>query len=285
MENDTKRTIKVRQGTGEDALEMTVQVTQEEFDKMEQIRRFSPESWEGKDLELIQEARKVIKEKEDETIKLEQEVDETQKSGQEVDETPIKTKEEQSKNNAGLWWTLGVLGVLLVAYLIFNSILQNRVKEAREVILNYALNNKNVNYQGVSFEYPANWNFNNSNSANNMYQISGVDDMGDEYVVILAKNIPNIEREFIDEIIVEYMNTEGTEDMEYSAIYETTFHGIKSAATDFSYKLEGVQAVARVLGFTLNNSTFVIIKSAKTKAELDGDNFKTMESTFKYVNQ
>lgn len=285
MENDTKRTIKVRQGTGKDALEMTVQVTQEEFDKMEQIRRFSPESWEGKDLELIQEARKVIKEKEGETIKLEQEVDETQKSGQEVDETPIKTKEEQSKNNAGLWWTLGVLGVLLVAYLIFNSILQNRVKEAREVILNYALNNKNVNYQGVSFEYPANWNFNNSNSANNMYQISGVDDMGDEYVVILAKNIPNIEREFIDEIIVEYMNTEGTEDMEYSAIYETTFHGIKSAATDFSYKLAGVQAVARVLGFTLNNSTFVIIKSAKTKAELDGDNFKTMESTFKYVNQ
>ena len=119
MENDTKRTIKVRQGTGEDALEMTVQVTQEEFDKMEQIRRFSPESWEGKDLELIQEARKVIKEKEAETIKSEQELDETQKSGQEVDETPIKTKEEQSKNNAGLWWTLGVIGVVLVAYLIF----------------------------------------------------------------------------------------------------------------------------------------------------------------------
>ena len=275
MENDTKRTIKVKQGVGDDALEMTVQVTQEEFDKMEQIRRYSPESWEGKDLELIQEARKVIKEKEAETIK----------SEQEVDETPIKTKEEQSKNNAGLWWTLGVLGVLLVAYLIFNSILQNRVKEAREVIVNYALNNKNVNYQGVSFDYPANWNFNNSNSANNMYQISGVNDKGDEYVVILAKNIPNIEREFIDEIIVEYMNTEGTEDMEYSAIYETSFHGIKSVATDFSYKLEGVRAVARVLGFTLNNSTFVIIKSAKTKAELDGDGFKTMESTFKYVNQ
>ena len=47
MENDTKRTVKVKQGIGEDALEMTVQVTQEEFDKMEQIRRFSPESWEG----------------------------------------------------------------------------------------------------------------------------------------------------------------------------------------------------------------------------------------------
>lgn len=285
MENDTKRTIKVRQGTGEDALEMTVQVTQEEFDKMEQIRRFSPESWEGKDLELIQEARKVIKEKEAETIKSEQELDETQKSGQEVDETPIKTKEEQSKNNAGLWWTLGVIGVVLVAYLIFNSILQNRVREAREVIVNYALNNKNVNYQGVSFDYPANWSFKNSNSANNMYQISGLDEKGDEYVVILAKNIPNIEREFIDEIIVEYMNTEGTEDMEYSAIYETTFHGIKSAASDFSYKLQGERAVARTIGFTLNNSTFVIIKSAKTKAELDGDNFKIMESTFKYVKQ
>lgn len=285
MENDTKRTIKVRQGTGEDALEMTVQVTQEEFDKMEQIRRFSPESWEGKDLELIQEARKVIKEKEAETINPEQEVNEKQKLEQDIDETPIKTKEKQNKNNPGLWWTLGVLGVLLVAYLIFNSILQNRVREAREVIVNYALNNKNVNYQGVSFDYPANWSFKNSNSANNMYQISGLDEKGDEFVVILAKNIPNIEREFIDEIIVEYMNTEGTEDMEYSAIYETTFHGIKSAATDFSYKLQGERAVARTIGFTLNNSTFVIIKSAKTKDELEGDNFKIMESTFKYAKQ
>lgn len=98
MENDTKRTIKVRQGTGEDALEMTVQVTQEEFDKMEQIRRFSPESWEGKDLELIQEARKVIKEKEAETINPEQEINEKQKLEQDIDETPIKTKEKQNKN-------------------------------------------------------------------------------------------------------------------------------------------------------------------------------------------
>ena len=144
MENDTKRTVKVKQGIGEDALEMTVQVTQEEFDKMEQIRRFSPESWEGKDLELIQEARKVIKEKEAETIKSELEIDETQKLEQEIDETPIKLKKNKNKNNTGLWWTLGVLGVLLVAYLIFNSILQNRVREAREVIVNYALNNKNV---------------------------------------------------------------------------------------------------------------------------------------------
>ena len=271
-----KKTIMIKQGIGEDAMEMTMKVTQEEYDKMEQIRRFSPESWEGKDLELIQEARKVIKEKETETIKSEQVDDETQKSGQEVDETPIKLKEEQSNTNAGLWWTLGVLGVLLVAYLIFNSILQNRVREAREVIVNYAMNNKNVNYQGVSFDYPANWGFKNSNSANNMYQISGVNDKGDEYVVILAKNIPNIEREFIDEIIVEYMNTEGIEDMEYSAIYETTFHGIKSVATDFSYKLQGERADARTIGFTLNNSTFVIIKSAKTKSELDGDNFKIM---------
>ena len=274
MENDTKRTIKVRQGTGEDSIEMSVQVTQEEIDKMEQIRRFSPDSWDGKDLELIQEARKVIKEKKTESL-------ETEKEDNEI---PIKVEEEQNNRNVGLWWTLGVLGVLLVTYLIFNSILQNRVKEARKVITNYAISNKTVNYQGVSFDYPANWSFINSNSANNMYQISGVDERGAEYVVIQAKNIPNIEREFINEIIVEYMNTDDTEDMEYSAIYKSNFHGINSVATDFSYKLQGKQAVAKTIGFTLNNSTFVIIKSAKTKSDLDGDSFKIMESTFNYIN-
>lgn len=56
----SNKTITTQQGTGDDALEMNVQVTQKEIEIMEQIRRFSPDNWEGKGLELLQEARKVI---------------------------------------------------------------------------------------------------------------------------------------------------------------------------------------------------------------------------------
>ena len=36
MDNNETKTITIRQGSGDDALEMTVQVTQEEFEKMEE---------------------------------------------------------------------------------------------------------------------------------------------------------------------------------------------------------------------------------------------------------
>ena len=63
-----KKTITIKQGLGDEAIEMTVQVTQEELDAMEQIKRYSPKNWEGKELDLLKEARKVIKEKPKEEI-------------------------------------------------------------------------------------------------------------------------------------------------------------------------------------------------------------------------
>lgn len=53
----SNKTITIHQGTGDDALEMTVQVNQEELDKMEEIRSKDPSSWEGRGLDLVKAAR------------------------------------------------------------------------------------------------------------------------------------------------------------------------------------------------------------------------------------
>ena len=54
------KTIIIHQGTGEDALEMVVEVSQHEIDMMEQIRKFSHENWEDRELDLLKEARKQL---------------------------------------------------------------------------------------------------------------------------------------------------------------------------------------------------------------------------------
>lgn len=56
----SNKTITIQQGTGDDALEMTVQVTQEELDKMEEIRSKDPSAWEGRGLDLVKAAKDAI---------------------------------------------------------------------------------------------------------------------------------------------------------------------------------------------------------------------------------
>lgn len=55
-------TIVLHQGKDEDALEMTIEVTDEEFEMMEQIRRFSHDNWEGQEFDLLKEAKRRLKE-------------------------------------------------------------------------------------------------------------------------------------------------------------------------------------------------------------------------------
>jgi hypothetical protein len=56
----SNKTITIQQGTGDDALEMTVQVTQEELNKMEEIRSKDPSAWEGRGLDLVKAAKDAI---------------------------------------------------------------------------------------------------------------------------------------------------------------------------------------------------------------------------------
>ena len=58
----SNKTITIQQGTGDDALEMTVQVTQEELDKMEEIRSNDPSAWEGRGLDLVKAAKDAVTE-------------------------------------------------------------------------------------------------------------------------------------------------------------------------------------------------------------------------------
>lgn len=55
------KTIVLHQGKDEDALEMTIEVSDEEFEMMEQIRRFSHDNWEGQEFDLLKEAKKRLK--------------------------------------------------------------------------------------------------------------------------------------------------------------------------------------------------------------------------------
>lgn len=55
------RTIVLHQGKGEDALEMTIEVSDEEYEMMEHIRRFSHDNWDGQEFDLLKEAKKRLK--------------------------------------------------------------------------------------------------------------------------------------------------------------------------------------------------------------------------------
>lgn len=61
MESKDLKTITIHQGQGDDELEMTVQVTQAEFDKMEEIRSKDPLLWDGKELDLVKAAKEAIR--------------------------------------------------------------------------------------------------------------------------------------------------------------------------------------------------------------------------------
>ena len=59
-ENKNAKTIILKQGEGYDQLQMSVIVTQEEYDKMEEVRKQNPLAWVGKEFDLLKEAKDLI---------------------------------------------------------------------------------------------------------------------------------------------------------------------------------------------------------------------------------
>lgn len=59
----SNKTITIHQGSGDDELEMTVEVTQEELDMMEEIRSEDSAAWEGRELDLLKSAKEAISKK------------------------------------------------------------------------------------------------------------------------------------------------------------------------------------------------------------------------------
>ncbi len=277
------KTIIIHDGTGDNEIEMTVQVTEEEYDKMEQIRRFSPSAWDGKELDLLQEARKLLRETNAESAQSKEKNDVITKD---ENATPTNLNEQPSKSNKRAWWLLAILGILFVGYLIIHSIIGRKTEEAREVILHSSISKttETVNYQGLTFDYPSNWVFETKKISENIFLISGSNENGSEYIIILAKNTPNMEEDFINNMVFEYVNSEEVMDAKHSAPYNSTYHGIRAITSDLSYKNVEGPAYAKITSFTLYNSTFAIIQSAKVKSDLFGEDFQTMESSMKYTN-
>ena len=277
------KTITIHEGTGDNAIEMTVQVTEEEFAKMEQIKQYSPSAWEGKELELIQEARKLLRE-ELEEVKQDKEEVSLQKS-EEV-EHPISKENQPAKNSNGLWWTLGILGVLLLGYIIVHSIIQQKTNEAREVILNSGLSliTKPYSYQGLTLEYPGDWSFSENKLSDDFYMVGGRNNKGSEFGIFWVTNTEASASGFIDDIISGYANSGRFSNVEYSAIYDTRFNGKDAIAADYSYISNGEQFFAKVIGFVTNGNTVIINPIAHSKEALDGDDFKTLENSVRFTN-
>ena len=271
--NDKTKTIIIHEGIGNDAIEMMVQVTQEEFDKMEQIRKFSPANWEGRDLELLQEARKILSEKLNEPPVTEQ-----------VNEQPMPVKDEPKRNNSGLWWALGVIIVLFIGYEAFLLYVKQQTKDVvQRAVLNHTKNT--LNYNGVSFDYPDNWSFVKNNTSDDVFMIEGGNEMGSEYVVMVSPSTAFMSVEdCIDATIDGFADIdEAGGNIEYSAIYDAQFNGRDALAAECNYKYKGKNCFGIVKGFEFYGKNITIIATAYNQNALAGDDFKIMENSFKYT--
>lgn len=128
--NNEKKSITLHQGIGNDEMEIKVQVTQEELDKMEQLRRFSPEKWNGKELDLLQFVRELIKTEADK-----------------VQQLSIEEKKEKRKQR--LRWIIGIIALLCVLIRIITyTVTRHYEKEAQQIreehpeLINELLNTK-----------------------------------------------------------------------------------------------------------------------------------------------
>lgn len=136
-----KKTITIKQGTGEDVIEMSVFGTQEEFDMMEQLRQNNPEKWVGKDLELLQKARKAIKDKA---------IGEESKPS-----NPNKTRHKVSGFDIGMICSIALLWLLLIIYKLALVSMQKEVNEFRsevggfDVTENYFSSRKTGEFSGL----------------------------------------------------------------------------------------------------------------------------------------
>ena len=273
METDKeKKAITIKQGTGDDAIDMTIQVTQEELETMEHIRKFSPEDWEGKDLELLHEARKIIKEKPIVPPTPQPQIQKT---------TTTEIEAEPKHNNAGLWWTLGLLAAVFIAYQIFNYTINKRTQE---VIVPYVLNKRTetLKYKGLTLNHPGNWFFTQNEVAEGMYMVGGRDQSDSELGIIWMENDGMPLETSIDNIITGYAHSSKFSNVEYSAIYNTTFNGKAAKAADYSYINDGKTYFAKVIGLVIDGKTVIINPIARTKATLSGDDFKMMENSISF---
>ena len=254
--NEEKKSITVKQGIGDEAIDMTIQVTQEELDTMERIRKYSPENWKGKELELLQEARKIIKEKPVVSPMPQPETAET---------ATIDIKEEPKRKNAGLWWTLGILAALFIAYQSFMYYVKQQTKDLERYVHQSAMSKtkEKLSYKDLTFEYPGNWSFTKTEVAEGVFMVGGTNEKKSN-------------------VITGYATSDKFSNVEYSAIYNTRINGLDALAAEYSYMCNGKHYFAQLIGFVSNGNTVVVNPVALSKESLSGEDFQMMENSISF---
>lgn len=266
MDNNTiKKSLK--QGSGSDELIMDVYITSEEDRMMEQIRSHSPIDWEGRDLDLLQEARKIIKES-------------RQQEGNSMPKQENTNIEQGKTSNKSLWFAL--VGILLL-FIVYEVIINSINKNAEGIIAQSAMSKtkRTINYEGVSFDYPGNWNVQGQQYSDEVFFVGGSNEKESEFGVFLTKNTSIPIETLIDNIIVGYSSSGRFEDVSYSTIYNTTFNNKEVLGADYSYTSKGKPYFAKLYGFVVNGNSVIVNPVAHTESALEDVDFKMMESSLK----
>lgn len=280
--SNEKKSITMHQGIGEDAMEIKVQVTQEELEKMEQLRGLGPEKWEGKDLELLQEARKLIKQP--------KEINEVKQSSTEEVVKPVAVEEKKKKGNPGLWWAIGILAVFVITMKIIAGTLEKRNRETFQQIIK---NNpevvdqvlgQTITHHGITLKYPQNWSLEANDISDTQFLIAGSNEDDSEFSVFWTTNKEIPVEDYIDNIISGYSTSSNCTDLEFGALYETKVNGMDAVAVDYSCKYQGVMTWAQLIGFENDEYKVVLNLIARSENALKTD-FTVMTNSIRFTNK
>lgn len=266
------RTITINNETGEDVFEMVIQVTQEEYDFMEKMRRLDPDKWDGKDLDLLNEVKKIINDKK------------SHQSDSAKDSTePDHTEEEKTSDSKKVWlWILGILIFLFVVFRIVSyTMTRTAMKKLSKVFDNTTAT---VSYHGVSFDYGYGWDFEKEEIAEGVYYISGENSIGFEQGIIFMKNTGALAEDIINNIISEYKSSGDFREVKQSKISKTKYNGLKAKEAIFTLKLDGELLYAKTIVIIKDGYTFVITQIAPSEKQLSSYDFRLMEDSFKFKN-
>ena len=140
---------------------------------------------------------------------------------------------------------------------------------------------RTINYEGVSFDYPGNWNVQGQQYSDEVFFFFFSNEKESEFGVFLTKNTTISIETLLDNIIVGYSSSGRFEDVSYSTIYKTTFNNKEVLGADYSYTSKGKPYFAKLYGFVVNGNNVIVNPVAHTESALEDDDFKMMESSLK----
>ncbi len=285
MEKEYKN-ITIHQGKGDSELEMTVQVTQEELDRMEQLRRFSPEKWEGKDLELLRFVRDLIKTEADK-----------------VQQASIEEKKEKKKQR--LRMIIGIIALLCLVIRIITYTLSKHYKEETQQVfkdhpelMNDLLNKKEreqfqhhinteeflskvngIFFDEIYFQYPMGWSFEDQ-SKGRVKHYYGCNQKENKAITYSWKNgtISYTADELLKNARAE-LKSYGN--VRFGEIKEIIYSSYNAVTQNYILTHEGETIFGQIICIVLKDSACTIAKMAESEKDLASDDFKLMDSTFR----